>query len=78
MSSDVASSLGYAEISIILARVLWSFDIVVAEESRHWRENLKGWVLWEKRPFWLYLIPREEHMDDEPKTAESGNDKNNS
>ncbi|KXT12038.1 hypothetical protein AC579_4681 [Pseudocercospora musae] len=73
-----ARNLGYAEISIILARVLWSFDIVVAEESRHWRESLKGWVLWEKRPFWLYLIPRQEHVDDEPKTAESRNDNSHS
>ncbi|EME79757.1 uncharacterized protein MYCFIDRAFT_190535 [Pseudocercospora fijiensis CIRAD86] len=69
-----ARNLGYAEISIILARILWNFEIVVAEESRHWRENLKGWVLWEKRPFWLYLIPREEYEGNEAKIAEPGND----
>jgi hypothetical protein len=52
-------SLGYAEISVIIARLLWSFEITVSEQSQNWQDGLKGWVLWDKKPLWLHLRPRE-------------------
>lgn len=44
--------------SVILARLIWSFDIKIAKESERWRRGLPGWTLWEKRPMWLHLEPR--------------------
>ncbi|CZT22761.1 related to cytochrome P450 CYP3/CYP5/CYP6/CYP9 subfamilies [Ramularia collo-cygni] len=53
-----ARNLGYAEMSVIIARLLWAFDITIAEESKDWLEGLRAWVLWDKKPFWLFLKPR--------------------
>ncbi|KAH9832147.1 Cytochrome-P450 monooxygenase, partial [Teratosphaeria destructans] len=53
-----AENLGYAEIAVIISRLLWSFDITVAEESIRWTEGLRGWVLWDKKPLWLHLRRR--------------------
>ncbi|KAF2209113.1 hypothetical protein CERZMDRAFT_100860 [Cercospora zeae-maydis SCOH1-5] len=65
-----AMNLGYAEMSIIVARLLWSFDITVAEQSKNWKKELQGWVLWDKRPLWLNLKPRNAHTAEQSGQAQ--------
>lgn len=42
---------------IILARLLWSFDLVLADDSRDWMERQKIYTLWEKGSLNVYLKP---------------------
>lgn len=53
-----ATSLAYIEMRIILARVLWNFDLKLANESRDWLRRQKIYLLWEKSPLYVYLTPR--------------------
>ncbi|RDW74643.1 cytochrome P450 [Aspergillus mulundensis] len=40
-------NLAFAEMRVILARVLWNFDLELCEESSNWVDQ-KSYVLWEK------------------------------
>lgn len=51
-------SLAYIEMRIILARVLWNFDLRLAEQSRDWLGRQKIYLLWEKSPLYVYMTPR--------------------
>ena len=42
---------------LILARVLWNFDFKLATESENWVADQQVYVLWEKGPLNMYLIP---------------------
>jgi hypothetical protein len=43
---------------LILARVIFNFDMKLAEESRNWADQ-KIWNLWKKGPLNVYLKPVE-------------------
>jgi hypothetical protein len=43
---------------LILARVVWAFDIKLAEETRGWDARSKMYLLWEKGPVHVFLTPR--------------------
>jgi hypothetical protein len=42
---------------LILARLLWNFDLELDESSRRWKDNMKTYILWEKPPLNVKLIP---------------------
>jgi hypothetical protein len=42
---------------LILARLLWNFEIELDERSRRWLDELKIFVLWEKKPLFVKLTP---------------------
>lgn len=50
-------SLAYIEMRIILSRVLWNFDMRIAEESVDWMSKQRIYNLWEKGPLMVYLTP---------------------
>ncbi|KAK4184282.1 Isotrichodermin C-15 hydroxylase [Podospora australis] len=50
-------NLAYIEMRLILARVLWSFDLRIAEESRDWMIRQRIFNLWEKGALNVYLTP---------------------
>lgn len=50
-------SLAYVEMRLILARMLWNFDIKIADDSRDWAGRQKIYLLWEKGPLNAYLKP---------------------
>ncbi|KAF4784431.1 cytochrome P450 [Colletotrichum scovillei] len=50
-------NLAYVEMRIMLARLLWNFDLVLAEDSKAWMETQKIYTLWEKGPLNVYLKP---------------------
>lgn len=43
---------------LILARLVWNFDILFAEENRGWDERSNFYILWEKGPVKVHLTPR--------------------
>ncbi|GKT41806.1 cytochrome P450 monooxygenase aclL [Colletotrichum spaethianum] len=53
----LGKNLAYVEMRIILARLLWNFDLVLADDSQQWMETQKIYTLWEKGPLNVYLRP---------------------
>ncbi|CAG8975282.1 hypothetical protein HYALB_00008066 [Hymenoscyphus albidus] len=53
----IGKNLAYAEMRLILARVLWNFDLELMPESRDW-DNQKTYGLWEKKPMMVKLTTR--------------------
>ena len=49
-------SLAYAELRLTLARMIWNFDMELAEDSRDWIDQ-KSLVVWAKRGLHVRLIP---------------------
>lgn len=43
---------------LILARVLWNFDMAIADDSKEWIKKQDIFLLWEKGPLNIYLTPR--------------------
>lgn len=52
-------SLAYAEMRLILARLIWNFDMTLAENSKGWYERNQVYLLWEKGPVNVVLVPRD-------------------
>ncbi|KAK4223109.1 Isotrichodermin C-15 hydroxylase [Podospora fimiseda] len=50
-------NLAYIEMRIILARVLWNFDIKIDEESMDWMSKQRIFNFWDKGPLYAYLTP---------------------
>lgn len=43
---------------LILARVLWAFDLELQPESRNWMVQ-PAFALWDKPPLMVKIVPRE-------------------
>lgn len=50
-------SLAYSELRVILAKVLYNFDLALAPESVGW-DKQKIFLLWEKRKLMVHLKER--------------------
>ncbi|KAF6807631.1 cytochrome p450 [Colletotrichum sojae] len=53
----IGRNLAYVEMRIILARMLWNFDMKIADDSHDWVGRQKIYLLWEKGPLNVYLTP---------------------
>ncbi len=53
------NSLAYAEMRIILARIIYDFDIKMADDLGNWLDRQKTYTLWDRVPLNVYLTPRE-------------------
>lgn len=53
----IGQNLAYAEMRVILARILWNFDIELCEESKDWMDRLRIYALWTKEPLMVKLTP---------------------
>ncbi|KAI5865331.1 putative cytochrome P450 [Durotheca rogersii] len=55
----IGRHLAYAEMRLVLARMLWNFDIslVGGEANERWIHH-KSYVLWDKPPLYVYLTPK--------------------
>ena len=42
---------------LILARIIFNFDLRIAEDSRGWMERQKVWSFWQRGPLNVYLAP---------------------
>ncbi|KAF9869716.1 cytochrome P450 [Colletotrichum karsti] len=54
----IGKNLAYVEMRIILARVLWNFDMTLAEDSKKWFDEEEVYTLWLKGDLNVYLKPR--------------------
>ncbi|KAH8904718.1 cytochrome P450 [Coniochaeta sp. PMI_546] len=50
-------NLAYIEMRLILARVIWNFDMKIADDSLDWYSRQKIYLLWEKGPLNVFLTP---------------------
>ena len=57
-SSFPARSLAYAEMRLIMAKLVWNFDIRLAEDSAGWDTRSRVYTLWEKPSLNVYLTAR--------------------
>jgi cytochrome P450 len=53
----LGTSLAYAEMRVILARLLWNFDIELSKESNNWIEEIKVFMIYQRRPLMVKLKP---------------------
>lgn len=57
----IGRQLAYAEMRLILAKVLWHFDLRLDEskmDEQDWMAEQGVWILWDKNPLWVHLTPR--------------------
>jgi cytochrome P450 len=50
-------NLAYVEMRLILARILWNFDLRIAEESVDWLRKQRIYNFWQKGKLNVYLTP---------------------
>lgn len=50
-------NLAYVEMRLIICRILFNFDLRIAEESRDWMDRQKIYNLWNKGELKVYLTP---------------------
>lgn len=50
-------SLAYMEMRLILARIIWNFDLSLCNDSHDWIGKQRVFILWEKTPLNVYLTP---------------------
>ncbi|WQF84543.1 Putative cytochrome P450 [Colletotrichum destructivum] len=55
----IGRNLAYAEMRLILARLIWNFDMTLTEDSKGWYERNQVYLLWEKGPVNVVLVPRD-------------------
>lgn len=51
-------SLAYAEMRLILAKIIWNFDFKLADPYEDWIGTTKSYAIWEKQPLMVHLYPR--------------------
>jgi len=52
----IGKNLAYVEMRIVLAKMLWHFDLRLKDESRDW-PNQKVYLMWAKNPLMVMLTP---------------------
>lgn len=52
------NSLAYAEMRLIVARIIFNFDLTLAEDCRDWIDGQKAYVIWHKPPLNIHFKPR--------------------
>jgi hypothetical protein len=57
LTDDPSFSLAHAEMRLILARVLFNFDLEWDDKSKNWANDLKAFSLWQKTPLLVNLKP---------------------
>ncbi|KAI4861513.1 putative cytochrome P450 [Hypoxylon rubiginosum] len=53
----IGRNLAYAETRLILARLVYNFDMSLAADSDHWLHNQKAYIVWDKPPLNVHLKP---------------------
>jgi hypothetical protein len=49
--------MAYHEMRLVLAKLLWHFDITICDESEDWLKDQKIYTLWEKPELNVKLTP---------------------
>lgn len=56
LPADLFDSLAYAEVKLILARILYNFDMELVNPDENWMDQ-KAFFIWTKPPLNIYLTP---------------------
>ena len=51
-------SLAYAEFRLILARIMWNFEIEIAQQSQDWMQQQQSYLLWQKPALFAHLVSK--------------------
>ncbi|KAJ6027337.1 Trichothecene C-15 hydroxylase [Penicillium canescens] len=54
----IGMNLAYTEMRLILARIVWNFDLELAPNSIGWADNQKIFFFWNKPPLNVFMKPR--------------------
>ncbi|UZP45190.1 hypothetical protein NXS19_013002 [Fusarium pseudograminearum] len=54
----IGKNLAYAEMRMILARVLWNFDVSLHPDTPGWDKRIKSYIIWERGAMNVMLTPR--------------------
>lgn len=52
----IPPSLAYSEMRLILALIIFNFDLRLSKESENWMQQ-KNFLMWQKHPLSVYLQP---------------------
>ncbi|KAK0755234.1 hypothetical protein N5P37_012057 [Trichoderma harzianum] len=55
----IGKNLAYAEMRLILAKILWNFDISLHPDSKDWLQDNRAFTLWQKPDLNIYIKPKE-------------------
>jgi cytochrome P450 len=55
--SCIGTNLAYAEMRLILTRLVWNFDFELEKESEHWVEGMKIYAVYQRPPLMVRLKP---------------------
>lgn len=55
--SCLGSALGRLELRLLLARLIWHFDMELMPESHGWLDNMEHYMVWQKPPLMVKLRP---------------------
>lgn len=50
-------SLAYAEMRVVMARMVFEFDMELSERSKNWLKEAKVYTIWKKTELFLRLTP---------------------
>ncbi|KAI1364145.1 cytochrome P450 [Xylaria arbuscula] len=53
----IGQNLAYAEMRLVLAKLVYNFDMRLADEARGWLDGQKAYTSWVKRPLPIYMTP---------------------
>ncbi|KAK0646814.1 isotrichodermin C-15 hydroxylase [Cercophora newfieldiana] len=53
----IGKNLAYAEMRLIIANMIFNFDLTLADESKGWIEKQGAYPLWEKGPLQVFVEP---------------------
>ncbi|KAI1102236.1 cytochrome P450 [Jackrogersella minutella] len=53
----IGRNLAYAEMRLIMAKILYNFDMTIREDSADWITGQKVYILWNKPPLNVYMTP---------------------
>jgi cytochrome P450 len=53
----IGRNLAYAEMRLILARIIFSFDLRLADDSKDWFSRNESYFVWHKPPLNIHLTP---------------------
>lgn len=54
----IGRNLAYHEMRLILAKILFNFDLALQPECKHWAESQRTFALWEKPPLLVKVTVR--------------------
>ncbi|KAL5362245.1 cytochrome P450 [Aspergillus floccosus] len=54
----IGMNLAYTEMRLILAQIIWNFDLELAPDSTAWADDQEVFFFWNKPPLNVYLKPR--------------------